>query len=535
MRLTSIYVESAEACRGLLDGLRLGFDRSTTGPPGFFPLCFVGPNGAGKSQLLQVIAEAFQSLLAAVVPKEERADSNPTLRFEIEYETDGPDGVKQRVRFGRRTVEAGGRRVYLRIRSDGAWRDVDLESSEARRLVPEWIVAYTSGDNETLSLPFFRSRANYADEVAQEAREKVTSGQRVPRTRLMLVDYGTNLEVLVANLAVSKAEIRSALLEHADVHDLHSFRCVIQLNHPKGPKVVGPSGEKGVQLTQELREYIDRLKGLSTCWDYEPATRTYVLDYYVDDATRKGFRHLWGDKPFELYESLHKLAMLNDLMVPRSTRHRLRGTADHRQFASRLPEAHDEEKVFRFESVRFRKGETRVDYAALSDGEHQLLQLLGTFAMLSNSNVVFLLDEPESHFNPQWRVHFLSWMSSLREQLAAAGGAGGDQDCILTTHAPFVPSDLPRNQVVVFSKRDGRVEARAPRIETFGASFDTLLDECFDVRPPMSARPRKDIEDLLEETDVDQVRRGIQRLGHSVDKAVLLDHYDQLLKNKNGP
>src|SRR5262245_488185 len=111
----------------------------------------------------------------------------------------------------------------------------------------------------------------------------------------------------------------------------------------------------------------------------------------------------------ELYSAFHKLSMLNDLAIPKTTRERFRKEVAAR-LALRLPEPQDEEKVFRFERVNFfaqDDGEI-VDYVSLSDGEHQLAQILGMFGMVSLSNALFLLDEPESHFNPQWCVKFMT-------------------------------------------------------------------------------------------------------------------------------
>src|ERR1700735_358475 len=48
----------------------------------------------------------------------------------------------------------------------------------------------------------------------------------------------------------------------------------------------------------------------------------------------------------------------------------------------------------------------------------------------------------------------------------------GSQEVLLTSHAPFVPSDVPREQVHIFAKDEtGRVSVRYPEIETYGATF----------------------------------------------------------------
>lgn len=543
MKLTRVHIVKAATCGGLLDGLDVGLRGTQSGPEQFDPLCLVGPNGAGKSQFLQVVAEAFQTVFHACIEDEERAKGNEDLLFEIEYLI-RPTGAGEPVpvRLSRRGD--GRRRPALKIeRRDGLeWVECSLEKPATRDLLPSRIVGYTSGDNETLSLPFLVSRSGYADAVGKQAldREPGAKAQPIPDTRLMLVDYGTHLEVLVANLLLGSAEEREALLRDAKLKDLHSFRCVIQLAHRAVPKLsareTSTRKRKGVQLTDELERYIDQLKRCSTCHAYDEKSETYVFDFLVTDETRVAFLAFWATT-IELYSALHKLAMLNDLAIPKITRERLLRDIKTRRFASRLPEPQDEDRVFRFEQVRFlpKAGKGVVDYVSLSDGEHQLAQILGTMCMASFPNLLFLLDEPESHFNPQWRVKFISRLMDLPTasgKRGEAGGAAAQQDCLLTTHSPFVPSDMSRENVLIFKKSGSTVEVRRPNIETFGTTFDTILEECFDVRPPMSEVPRREIKELMASEDPDAITAGIAKLGDSVEKVFLMDRLRQLSKRE---
>lgn len=542
MKLLRLRVISAETCGGLLDGLDTQLRSPLAMATGFDPICFVGPNGAGKSQFLQVLAEIFQSVFHIVVPNEERVDGNPDLQFVIEYLIQ-PKGAETLLHVRISKIKEGSRRPQLKIqvKTGDEWKDLVPSAPETLAILPQKIIGYTSGGNETLSLPFLVSRSGYADEVGREALSDVVTGKGIPDTRLMLIDYGTHLEVLVANLLLSSGEQADYLLKHAQLMGLHSFRCVIQLAHSAAPKVSGKkqrSYRKGVQLTEELEKYIDNLKRCATCFTYEEKTETYIFDYWVNDETKAAFVFFW-ESALDLYASFHKIAMLNDLTIPKTTRDRFSRDTRTRRFASRLPEPQDEDKVFRFERVSFssRKKEGVVDYVALSDGEHQLSQLLGTFCMVSFPNVIFLLDEPESHFNPQWRVKAIS----LLRDVATANGTrrtgcvGSQQDCLLTTHSPFVPSDMLRENVFIFNKdENGKVSVKNPDIQTYGATFDVILEQCFDVRPPISDEPRNEIAELMRSEDLDKIRRGISRLGDSVEKAFLTDRLKSLAVKQRG-
>ena len=230
--------------------------------------------------------------------------------------------------------------------------------------------------------------------------------------------------------------------------------------------------------------------------------------------------------------------MLNDLALSKKTRERFRKETIERRFASRLPEPQDEDKVFRFERVMFKAKRTgkEVDYVSLSDGEHQLGQILGTFCMLSSPNMLFLLDEPESHFNPLWRVKFISRILALptRDGDRKESSKATEQECLLTTHSPFVPSDMHRDKVFIFSKDEqGKIQVQNPNIETFATPFNTIIEECFNVRPPISDVAHDEIKRLMESENPEEIREEMQHLGDSVQKAFLADRLRQLT-NRNG-
>ncbi len=542
MKLVRVHIISADTCGGLLDGLDLWLRQPLDCDGVFDPLCLVGPNGSGKSQFLQVLAEIFQSIFHACISEEERIEGNPNLQFEIEYLI-RPSEKKSftHVRISRNG--GGKRRAIITIqRKDGnEWQDCDLKSPETRKLLPEKIVAYTSGDNETLSLPFLVSRSGYAKEVSELALA-AAQNRIIPDTRLLLIDYGTHLEVLVSNLLMGNKNQQTTLLQDALLKDLHSFRCIIQLAHSAAPKAPGKKrasgkGRKGIQLTEELERYLDNLRRCASCSSYDEESEKYIFDFWVNDQTRLAFKHFWNTT-LDLYSSFHKLSMLNDLAISRITRERFRKDATTRRFASRLPEPQDEDKVFRFAQVCFvpKAGSSIVDYVALSDGEHQHAQILGMFCMMSFSNILFLLDEPESHFNPQWRVKFISQILEVptKDGIRSNASNASEQECILTTHSPFVPSDMQRNKVFIFSKSENEnsVIVRHPDIETFGTTFDTILEECFDVRPPISGVSRKEIAELMNSSNPGEIKAGLDGLGQSVEKAYLADRLRQLTKKE---
>ena len=547
MKLLRVHIIEAETCGGLLDGFELRLREDTTPYDVFDPLCFVGPNGSGKSQVMQVLAEIFQSVCHHVVPTEERIESNRLLFFEVEYLIRPQAGEELVHVRARRWKPKRGRRgtIVIERASPEGWVSCHGEDQATIALLPAKVVGYSSGDNETLSLPFLVSRRGYADEVYSNAIKVDLRSKDIPDTRLVLIDYGTNLEVLVSNLLLSAPDTRRKLLEESNVEDVDSCRCVIQLNPPTGPKTVPDdifelTNRKGVQLTTELEDYLKELVACSTAHSYDQKNEKFTLDFQIDDVTRQAFAEYWTSS-LKLYGALHKLAMLNDLAIPKKTRERFKKQTLERRFASRLPEPQDEHKVFRFEQVKLRsvRDGASVDYVSLSDGEHQMTQIMGTLAMQASPGVLFLLDEPESHFNPRWRVNFISRILELPTSFGCRGDADvatrvDEQECVFTTHGPFVPSDMPQDRVFIFSKRDGRVEVNHPIVETYGATFDTIVEACFAVRPPIAGRSLGEIEHLLRSTDIAEVEEALGRLGHSAERSFLRSHLMKLKEKARG-
>ncbi|MEY3881217.1 MAG: hypothetical protein RIQ94_2013 [Pseudomonadota bacterium] len=335
---------------------------------------------------------------------------------------------------------------------------------------------------------------------------------------------------LVANLLLNPDSVKAKLLSEPNLKSLRSFRCVVQLNHSAAP------GREGVKLTDELEKYIEYLKCCATSYSFDEKQKSWIFDYFVTSATYEAFGHYWSSA-LELYGCFHKLAMLNDLIIPKKARDQFQKGVKDRRFALRLPEPFDEQKVFRFERVIFisNKSDQEVDYVSLSDGEHQLAQLLGTAAMVSFPNVLFLLDEPESHFNPRWRVEFIKTLKQLptTQGVRSEISAVAQQECLITTHSPFVPSDMQRENVLIFNKetKSSQIKIRRPQIQTYGSKFDAILAECFNISPPISALSRDWVEQLLESGTASEIETAISELGDSTARMRLAAKLSQLDKD----
>jgi ABC-type cobalamin/Fe3+-siderophores transport system ATPase subunit len=78
-----------------------------------------------------------------------------------------------------------------------------------------------------------------------------------------------------------------------------------------------------------------------------------------------------------------------------------------------------------------------VTYRDLSEGEQQLLLVLGLLKFTAEDEALFLLDEPDTHLNPAWSTQYLEFLDRFI-QLKKRG-----ETChiIMTSHDPSCSHD----------------------------------------------------------------------------------------------
>ncbi|MGW2918976.1 AAA family ATPase [Streptomyces angustmyceticus] len=105
----------------------------------------------------------------------------------------------------------------------------------------------------------------------------------------------------------------------------------------------------------------------------------------------------------------------------------------------------------------------------LSSGEQQLLTILGLLRLQRAQESLFLLDEPDSHFHPEWSRR---WYTSVRTVL----GAHQDSQFITATHEPLLVSNMTRQQIrIVATDREGQATAVIPEATPRGQGAGGLL------------------------------------------------------------
>jgi restriction system-associated AAA family ATPase len=271
---------------------------------------------------------------------------------------------------------------------------------------------------------------------------------------------------------------------------------------------------------------VSRLKRCATCWFIDEAIDTLYLDYYVNDSTRLAFRENFdfeiNDSPIALFQAFQVLLTLNLYAVNEGLKTDLYQSESH-YVSETVPTLASDERIMRFKFVKFSKLDVDepVMLKNLSDGEHQLLHSLGLCLLFKNKNSLFLLDEPETHFNPDWRSNFITRLDQCFK------GPKCSHDMLVTTHTPFLISDSRSEKVLVFNKANNIVSVSKPDYNTFGASINKITMNTFGKRETIGGHAQTILKGLRKRfedgDDKEQLLTEINReLGDSVEKVLLI-------------
>lgn len=543
-------------------------------PETFAPFVCAGPNGSGKSNLLEALAAIFFQLEISRVRRfflpevlqRDSLDFSP-VAFELNYlirvppEYVRPDGP-----------------VWADV---GVWKekdkpvrflwqnqsDFDTDTSEifkaghADMLLPQYVLGYSSGENEILSLPFFKMRFVQFDEYWNALTRQLPYPGH-PETRLAYLDNGFSQAILLCNLLFQDEIALKPFREDVGIERLDEFRIIIRRSIPIEAAQVATFGSGDENMRQSLDDIVranpaltmemddngnknyrlkllhqlegdersslmvNALQRCATLSYVDEATDTLILDYRVNESTKQVFRENFDNSALTLFQAFQVLLMLNLYSVSDALKADLYLSPSH-YVSETVPTLASDQRIMRFKFVRFSKHGVAepIMLKELSDGEHQLLHSLGLCLLFRETNSLFLLDEPETHFNPDWRANFIS---RLRQCLSTDENNSITQEVLITTHTPFLISDSKPERVLVFKKKDGKVSVNSPNYNTLGASINKITMSTFEKQETIGRYAQSTLEKLrvrFENGGEDNnllISEIDKELGDSIEKIILI-------------
>lgn len=106
----------------------------------------------------------------------------------------------------------------------------------------------------------------------------------------------------------------------------------------------------------------------------------------------------------------------------------------------------------------------------LSEGEKQLLCVIGGLTFARNDECLALLDEPDTHLNPSW-----TWRYSRLLKRAISSADASSSTAIIATHNPIMISGLVKEQVFIARYEDNGLIYEAPHRDPRGQGVANVL------------------------------------------------------------
>lgn len=120
-------------------------------------------------------------------------------------------------------------------------------------------------------------------------------------------------------------------------------------------------------------------------------------------------------------------------------------------------------------------GESQVESSQMSEGQRQLIKILGMLGICKSEDCLVLMDEPDAHMNPKWKYELYPIIQSSLEKAI-------NTQALMATHDPLVINGVSKEFIRIFThtsskKTDGFYQTKVviPTEDTEGLGIDGLL------------------------------------------------------------
>lgn len=487
----------------------------------------IGWNGTGKSNVLEALAIIFRDLIAQ--------ERKPAFAFQLAYRMGAgenvrhihidadPDRDKEPFTIHVATdAEARGEGTLIPL-MDGE-EPVSALRGKAIKLtaflnadseyLPRYVFSYYSGESPRMHEVFLPYLEKYDS--------KLRNGEDPGLKRLFYAMPVHSQFVLLAFLIQQSDVVRAFLDDHLGLDPDEGIESVLFVLRQPPWKSKAADGDprfwnaRGVVSNFLSRLYdvalapIEVSRRVSTSiWNKTTLTFKYL---YVKDIA--ALRRLVGEQaPAEFFRDLE---------------------------STYVSELIEEVRI----RVRLKKNDGSVTFRELSEGEQQLLTVLGLLRFTAEDESLFLLDEPDTHLNPRWSVDYISY---LKQFIASGTRQEETSHILLTTHNPLAIAELDREQVQILrmSKTDEQrqIVACYPEMAPRGMGYAAIVtSDMFGIASSLDASTQLLLEkqralsvaDTLtndEQRALDEVNSELNRLGFRFFHPD--DEFSRYLKRRN--
>ncbi|XKY22363.1 AAA family ATPase [Pseudomonas luteola] len=417
----------------------------------------IGWNGTGKSNVLEALAIIFRDLIGKkripvfAFQLAYRMGAGENLRH-IHIDAD-PDREKEPFTIHVATdTEARGDGTLIPLIEGEA--QVSALRGKAIKLtaflnadneyLPRYVFSYYSGESPRMHEVFRPYLENYDS--------KLRNGEDPGLKRLFYAMPVHSQFVLLAFLIQQSDVVRAFLDDHLGLDPDEGIESVLfVLRQPPWKSKAADGDPRFWNARGVVRDFLSRL---------------YDIALAPVEISRRVSTSIWNKETLQF-----KYLYVKDIAALR----RLVGNQSPAQFFRDLESTYVSELIEEVRiRVRLKKNDGSVTFRELSEGEQQLLTVLGLLRFTAEDESLFLLDEPDTHLNPRWCVDYLNYLKSFVGQ----NSEGQDNShIVLTTHNPLAIAELVKEQVQILYREAGSrtVRAENPAVDPKGMGFAGIV------------------------------------------------------------
>ncbi|XLP07965.1 AAA family ATPase [Alteromonas marina] len=428
----------------------------------------IGQNGTGKSNLMEAVITIFRDV---------DLDRDAAFDYILEYSIRGFE-VKVEADLAKQ------KRPYVWVNGKSESQGYLLRNTE---LLPSHIFAYYSGRNERMEALFQEHQRRFnrrqeitAEEVLppevlrslsdsdadREAMEKLRRREEKKqlknfgddRLRRLFYCRGGHSQLVLLACLLSDDPVFKKVLDNLNILSLESALFVLKQPH-RLRRLEDDDIEQGDARFWYARgnvvsEFLDKL------WEVSWAPIRHEESKLVDFRGR-------SERQKQLYMFVptpEKLKELGELVgTPQSFFRYAEGAY--------IGDLIDEVRI----TVK-KKDEHggKVSFTQLSEGELQMLTVLGLMRITSEDHCLFLLDEPDTHLNPIWKLRYFDDIEEVLKPKSETA-IQGESQILITTHDPMMVGSLKKEQVHIIRKNGDKTLVEQPDQDPQGMGVTGLL------------------------------------------------------------